>query len=205
MTSPAGFRAAGVHCGLKRRKLDLALVVSDRPATVAGMFTRNEVKAAPVLVSQRVVAGGSARAIVCNSGNANCCTGERGLADAQEMGALVADELGLVSSQVVVCSTGHIGAQLRMDAVRAGIPQAVAELGTDGGPASQAILTTDTFAKTAAARVRLAAGEVIVGGMAKGAGMIHPDMATMLAFITTDAPLRPAQARDLLREAVDAT
>ena len=203
VTAPAGFRAAGVHCGLKRSKLDLALIVSDHPATVAGMFTRNEIKAAPVLVSQRVVAGGAARAIVCNSGNANCCTGEQGMLDAQEMGSQVAEELGTVSSHVVVCSTGHIGATLDMDAVRRGIPKAVAELGPSGANAAEAVLTTDTFAKTCAARVQLEGGEVTIGGMSKGAGMIHPDMATTLCFLTTDAVIAAPVLQEALKLAID--
>ncbi|MEE2777732.1 MAG: bifunctional glutamate N-acetyltransferase/amino-acid acetyltransferase ArgJ [Acidobacteriota bacterium] len=203
ITAPAGYRAAGVHCGLKRSKLDLALILSDRPATVAGVFTRNVVKAAPVLVSQRVVAGGAARAILCNSGNANCCTGERGMNDAQDMASQLAEELGLVSSHVAVCSTGHIGAWLDMAAVRAGIPKVVAELGSSGAAAAEAVLTTDTVPKTSAARIRLAGGEVVVGGMSKGAGMIHPDMATTLCFLTTDAAVPAPVLQEALGAAID--
>jgi glutamate N-acetyltransferase/amino-acid N-acetyltransferase len=196
VTSPAGFRASGVHCGLKKSSLDLALVVSERPATVAGLFTRNVVKAAPVLYSQRIVAGGAARAIVCNSGNANACTGAAGLRDTQETASLIADELGLVSSQVIVASTGVIGVPLDMAKLRAGIPQVVAELGASGEGAARAIMTTDNFPKTFAARVRLGETDVTIGGMTKGAGMIHPDLATTLCFLTTDAGVaaEPLQA-----------
>ena len=202
VTSPAGFRASGVHCGLKKSHLDLALVVSERPAAVAGVFTTNQVKAAPVLYSQRVVAGGAARAILCNSGNANACTGEPGLRDAQEMAALVADELGLVSSQVVVASTGVIGVPLDMSALRRGIPRVVAELGSAGDTAARAIMTTDNFPKTFAARVRLGEREVTIGGMTKGAGMIHPNLATTLCFLTTDAAVRADALQSALRSAV---
>ena len=202
VTSPADFRASGVHCGLKKSNLDLALVVSERPATVAGMFTRNQVKAPPVLYSQRIVAGGAARAIVCNSGNANACTGAAGLRDTQETAALVADELGLVSTQVIVASTGVIGVPLDMAALRRGIPRVVAELGTSGASAARAIMTTDNFPKTFAARVRLGAGEVTIGGMTKGAGMIHPDLATTLCFLTTDAAVAAEPLQAALRAAV---
>jgi glutamate N-acetyltransferase/amino-acid N-acetyltransferase len=202
VTSPAGYRASGVHCGLKKSNLDLALVVSDRPATVAGVFTRNLVKAAPVLYSQRIVAGGAARAIVCNSGNANACTGADGLRDTQETAALIADELGLVSNQVIVASTGVIGVPLDMAALRRGIPRVVAELGPSGDAAARAILTTDNFPKTCAARVRLGEGEVTIGGMTKGAGMIHPDLATTLCFLTTDAAVGPEALHSALVQAV---
>jgi glutamate N-acetyltransferase/amino-acid N-acetyltransferase len=196
VTSPAGYRASGVHCGLKKSNLDLALVVSDRPASVAGVFTTNQVKAAPVLYSQRIVAGGAARAMVCNSGNANACTGEAGLRDTQETAARVADELGLVSNQVIVASTGVIGVPLDMEKLRAGIPRVVAELGTSGDTAARAIMTTDNFPKTCAARFRVGDTEVTIGGMTKGAGMIHPDLATTLCFLTTDAGVaaEPLQA-----------
>ena len=202
VTSPAGFRASGVHCGLKKSNLDLALVVSDRPATVAGVFTRNRVKAAPVLYSQRIVAGGAARAVVCNSGNANACTGEQGLRDAQETAALVADELGLLSNQVIVASTGVIGVPLDMAALRRGIPRVVAELGASGESAARAIMTTDNFPKTCAARVRLGDGEIAIGGMTKGAGMIHPDLATTLCFLTTDAAIGAEELQATLVSAV---
>jgi glutamate N-acetyltransferase/amino-acid N-acetyltransferase len=202
VTSPAGFRAAGVHCGLKKSNLDLALMVSDRPASVAGVFTTNQVKAAPVLYSQRIVALGAARAIVCNSGNANACTGEAGLRDSQETAALVAEELGLLSNQVIVASTGVIGVPLDMEKLRAGIPRAVADLQTSGESAARAIMTTDNFPKTCAARFRVGTAEITIGGMTKGAGMIQPNMATTLCFVTTDAGVAPETLQAALRTAV---
>jgi glutamate N-acetyltransferase/amino-acid N-acetyltransferase len=203
VTSPAGFRAAGVHCGLKKSNPDLALVVSERPAAVAGVFTTNQVKAAPVLYSQRIVASGAARAIVCNSGNANACTGEAGLRDSQETAALVADELGLLSNQVIVASTGVIGVPLDMEKLRAGIPRVVADLGASGETAARAIMTTDNFPKVCAARFRVGDQEVTIGGMTKGAGMIQPNMATTLCFVTTDAGVDAATLQAALRVAVD--
>jgi glutamate N-acetyltransferase/amino-acid N-acetyltransferase len=212
VTSPAGFRASGVHCGLKKSNLDLALVVSDRPASVAGVFTTNQVKAAPVLYSQRIVASGAARAIVCNSGNANACTGDQGLRDSQETAALVAEELGLLSNQVIVASTGVIGVPLDMAKLRSGIPRAVADLGTSGETASRAIMTTDNFPKVCAARFRVGemahggsgrgGAEVTIGGMTKGAGMIQPNMATTLCFVTTDAGVSAETLQAALRTAV---
>jgi glutamate N-acetyltransferase/amino-acid N-acetyltransferase len=202
VTSPAGYRASGVYCGLKKSNLDLALVVSDRPAAAAGVFTTNLVKAAPVLYSQRIVASGAARAMVCNSGNANACTGEAGLRDTQETAALVADELGLLSNQVIVASTGVIGVPLDMAKLRSGIPRAVAELGTSGESAARAIMTTDNFPKTSAARFRAGDCEVTIGGMTKGAGMIHPDLATTLCFLTTDAGMAAEPLQAALRAAV---
>jgi glutamate N-acetyltransferase/amino-acid N-acetyltransferase len=202
-TSPAGYRAAGVHCGLKKSNLDLALVVSDRPASAAGVYTTNVVKAAPVLYSQRITAAGAARAVVCNAGNANACTGEQGLRDTQETAALVAEELGLVSNQVIVASTGVIGVPLDMEKLRAGIPRVVADLGPAGDAAARAIMTTDNFPKTCAARFRVGDAVVTIGGMTKGAGMIQPNMATTLCFVTTDAQVAPDVLQAALRIAVD--
>ena len=194
-TSPKGFRAAGVHCGIKREKPDLALLVSDVPASVAGVFTTNKVKAAPVRYTQAAVARGRAQAIVVNSGNANACTGEPGLADATEMADLSAAALDLDPELVLVASTGVIGVPLPMEAIRAGIPRAALALGPDGEAAAEAIRTTDRYPKTAAVRLE-------IGGMAKGAGMIHPNMATTLCFLTTDAALPPAVLRLALARAV---
>ena len=203
VTTPVGFRAAGVCCGLKQDALDLALIVSDRPATAAGVFTRNKVKAAPVLCSRNVVAGGSARAIICNSSNANACTGEAGMRDALEMASLTADELGLLSTHVLVASTGVIGVPLEMSAIRSGIPKVVAELGPSAKQAAEAILTTDTFAKTVAARVQTSDGVVTIGGIAKGAGMIQPNMATSLCFLTTDAEVSAPVLQSSLAGAIE--
>lgn len=203
VTSPTGYLAAGVHCGIKRRRPDLALLVSEDTAAVAAVFTTNRVQAAPVRVSREAVGSGRARAIVVNSGNANACTGVRGLADAREMVTATARALGVPASQVLVASTGIIGRPLPMEAVRPGIRRAVAALSPDGEAASRAILTTDRFPKTAAARLDVEGHEVTIGGMAKGAGMIHPDMATTLGFLTTDAALPVDVLREALRETID--
>ena len=200
--SPKGFRAAGVHCGIKREKPDLALLVSDVPASAAGVFTTNKVKAAPVRYTQRAVADGHAQAVVMNSGNANACTGEAGLADASEMARLAGEALGLDPVLVLVASTGVIGVPLPMDPIRAGIPAAARALAADGRSAAEAIRTTDSFVKTAAVRLEIDGVTVTIGGMAKGAGMIHPNMATTLCFLTTDASVPPAVLRGALKRAV---
>jgi glutamate N-acetyltransferase/amino-acid N-acetyltransferase len=201
-TSPKGFRAAGIHCGVKREKDDLALLVSEVPASAAGLFTTNKVKAAPVRYTQRAIAGGRAQAIVVNSGNANACTGDAGLADAAEMAELAGNALALDADLVLVASTGVIGVPLPMDAIRSGIPRAARELSSDGTSAAGAILTTDNFPKTAATRLEIDGVEVTIGGMAKGAGMIHPNLATTLCFLTTDASVPPAVLRGALKRAV---
>ncbi len=204
VTSPTGFRAAGVHCGIKATRSDLALVTSERLASAAAMFTTNVVKAAPVLVSEEKIQSGVAQAIVVNSGNANACTGAQGLRDAREMAALTAQQLGLAEEFVLVASTGLIGVPLPMASIRRGIPLAVRALGPDGGAeAAEAIVTTDAFPKTAAAQVEIGGARVTIGGMAKGAGMIHPNMATTLCVLTTDAVIPPHQLRGALRRAIN--
>jgi glutamate N-acetyltransferase/amino-acid N-acetyltransferase len=208
VTTPLGFRAAGVSAGIKPKGLDLALLVSDRPATAAGVFTTNRAQAAPVLVSREHLArsGGVARAIVVNSGCANACTGDAGLDAAREMAAQTATLLGCAPDQVLVASTGVIGVRLKIENIRSGLPEAISALGADqGSAAAQAIMTTDPFPKEAAARVSVGDGEVTVGGMAKGSGMIEPMLATMLAFVTTDAALPKALLERALREVVDDT
>jgi glutamate N-acetyltransferase/amino-acid N-acetyltransferase len=204
VTSPRGFRAAGVHCGIKDSRPDLALVISDRLASAAAMFTTNAVKAAPVLVSQETIQSGMAQAIVINSGNANACTGKQGIADAREMMALTARHLGISDEFVLVASTGLIGAALPMGPIRAGIAQVVRALSPGGGAdAAEALMTTDAFPKTASAQVDLGGVRVTLGGMAKGAGMIHPNMATTLCVLTTDAAIPPHRLRSALRTAID--
>ena len=203
--SPEGFRAAGVHCGLKYRKPDLALLLSDREASAAGMFTTNRVQAAPVRYSRRVADRGAARAIVINSANANACTGDQGLRDAEEMARVTGEALDVDPDSVFVASTGVIGVPLPMDLVRQGIRSAAGELGPDASAASRAILTTDRRPKIVAADFTAGGRTWTVGGMAKGAGMIHPDMATTLGFLTTDARVPAPVLRDVLREAVDAS
>ncbi|MBI3990270.1 MAG: bifunctional glutamate N-acetyltransferase/amino-acid acetyltransferase ArgJ [candidate division NC10 bacterium] len=180
-------RAAGVHCGIKREKPDLAVVVSDRRATIAGVFTTNRVKAAHVLLDQRCLKQGWLKALVVNSGNANACTGRQGLKDAQAMAAMVAELIGCEPEEVFVASTGIIGRPLPMDKVVEGIRSSVQGLSPQGGhEAALAIMTTDTFPKEAAVTFTWQGKEIHVGGMAKGAGMISPHMATMLAFLATD-------------------
>ncbi|MCS6924181.1 MAG: bifunctional glutamate N-acetyltransferase/amino-acid acetyltransferase ArgJ [Fimbriimonadales bacterium] len=202
-----GFRSAGVYCGIKKPGLlDLALIVSDREASVAGVFTTNQACAAPVRWSKQVVAGGRARAIIANSGNANCLTGEQGMRDAQRMAELTAKRLGCDPMQVVVASTGVIGVPLPMDAVEAGINALVERLSDgDDRTTADAILTTDRVSKRACMEVATPAGTVRIGAIAKGAGMIAPNMATMLAFITTDAQIAPALLQACLTRVVDQT
>lgn len=205
VTAPAGFRAAGIACGIKSNgRRDLAIVATAQPVTAAGIFTTNQAKAAPVLVSQEHLAWseGRAQAIVTNSGCANACTGPQGMADAREMSVLVANRVGCAPAHALVASTGVIGVNLRMDALRRGVPQAVQALSPGGGAdAAEAIMTTDPYPKSFAVEVTTAAGRFRVGGMAKGSGMIEPRMATMLGYLTTDADVPPALLRRGLEEA----
>lgn len=204
---PKGFKSAGVYCGIKKPGLlDLALIVSDRLASVAGVFTTNQACAAPVRWSRKVVQGGQAWAIVANSGNANCLTGAQGERDAERMAQLVAQRLGCEPTQVVVASTGVIGVPLPMNAIEAGIAQLFDRLSDgDDRATADAILTTDTFPKRVSIEVSTPDGAVRIGAIAKGAGMIAPNMATMLAFITTDADIPHAQLQPILARVVDAT
>lgn len=214
VTHAKGFRAAGVAAGVKPSgKPDVALLVSDRPATAAGCFTTNAFAAAPVEVSRRRLAAAGAagrfRAVVVNAGNANACTGPRGLADAEAMCAAAASASACPAGEVLVASTGVIGVHLPMDRVLAGIAAAGRALAADGGAAAaEAITTTDTHPKTAAAVRTVGGREVRVGGMAKGAGMIHPATApavahaTLLSFVTTDAAVAPADLSNLLTRGV---
>ncbi|MFH1149062.1 MAG: bifunctional glutamate N-acetyltransferase/amino-acid acetyltransferase ArgJ [Actinomycetota bacterium] len=189
--APQGFLAAGVACGIKGDgRPDLAMVKSERTASVAGIFTTNALPAAPVEVTAERVRAGSAGAVVVSSGNANAMSGERGLADALAMAEAVESALGLAEGQALVCSTGPIGVQMPMDKVLAGISQAAGELSPGGNTdAAKAIMTTDTYPKELAVEMEIAGRVVRMGAMAKGAGMIHPNMATMISLITTDMPL----------------
>ena len=206
ITAPLGFRASAVASGIKPDRLDLALVVADGSCTAAGVFTANLAKAAPVLVSERHLADGRARAIVVNAGCANAATGEAGLADAREMAEMVAHTVGCPIEEVLVASTGVIGVRLPMDKVRAGIAEAGRRLSRDGGvDAARAIMTTDTKPKEVAVKFPVGDSTCVVGGMAKGAGMIAPNMATMLAFFTTDAAVEIALLRQALVDAVGAS
>jgi glutamate N-acetyltransferase/amino-acid N-acetyltransferase len=204
VTAPGGFRAAAVASGIKPQGLDLALVVADQPCAAAGVFTTNRAQAAPVVVSREHLASGHARAVVINAGCANAATGEAGLRDARETCRLVAEALGAREAEVVVASTGVIGVPLPMAALRAGIPRAVSALRREAGAeAARAIMTTDTRRKEALVEFTLGGGQTArVGGMAKGAGMIAPNMATMLCVLTTDAAVSPPLLARALREAV---
>ena len=205
VTAPSGFRASGLHCGIKASgKPDLSLIVSDTPASAAGLFTINLAKAAPIYLCQDHLksSGGRARAIVTNSGCANACTGPQGTEDAREMGRLTAGAVGCADDQVLVASTGVIGVNLKMDKIRDGIPKAVAALSADGGPAAaRAIMTTDPFPKEYAVEITTGSGTFRVGGMAKGSGMIEPRLATMLGYLTTDAAVDPAMLSRAVTEA----
>jgi glutamate N-acetyltransferase/amino-acid N-acetyltransferase len=209
VTAPAGFRAAGVAAGIKARGgLDLALVVSEGPATVAGVFTTNRAQAAPVIVSREHLdrSGGVGRAVVVNSGCANACTGDAGVEVARGMAGETARLIGCRPDEVLVASTGVIGVHLSLDKISTALPSAVAALAVDQGPrAAQAIMTTDPFPKEAAVRLSVDGRDVRIGGMAKGSGMIEPMMATMLGFVTTDAAVSPALLQRALREVVDHT
>lgn len=207
VTAARGFRAAGITAGLKSSgRPDLALVAGDTTVTTGVATTTNRVKAAPCLVTERHAADGRARAVVVNSGNANACTGPDGLADAEAIAVAVAKQLSCSPEEVLVLSTGVIGVRLPMPPLLSGLPTVVGALSTDGGEAAaQAIMTTDTTVKQVSYSVDDGTGRCRVGGMAKGAGMIEPSLATMLAVITTDAPLSPAVLRPMVRQAVRRT
>ncbi|OFX35325.1 MAG: bifunctional ornithine acetyltransferase/N-acetylglutamate synthase [Armatimonadetes bacterium RBG_16_67_12] len=203
VTTPKGFRTAGIHCGIKPERPDLALILSETPAAAAGTFTQIKTRSAPVIQSEEKLRTGRAQAVVINSGNANACTGAQGAADATAMAAAAATALGIPAETVLVASTGVIGRPLPMDKITAGIPRLVEALGADGLAAARAIMTTDAWPKTAAAQIDLGDGVVTIGAIAKGCGMIHPDMATMIAVITSDAAIDPVVLRQALRAAVD--
>ena len=208
VTTPSGFRAAGVACGIKTSGLDLALIVSDTLASAAGVFTINRAQAAPVTVSRRNLSAtsGRAQAIVVNSGCANACTGADGMRHAEAMAARTASTIGCSVPEVLVASTGVIGVTLDMEKVTRGITAAAAALAPCGGKdAARAIMTTDPFPKAAAAEMTTGNRMFRVGGIAKGSGMIEPNMATMLAFLTTDAAVEPALLQRALKAVVNDT
>ena len=200
VTFAKGFTAAGVKAGIKKSgNLDVAVIYTKTQAVVAGTFTQNKVTAAPVYVSKEVVATGTAHAIVSNAGCANACTGQQGLDDAHKMAQIAADELGVNADDVIVGSTGVIGVNLPMDKLEAGIKDAVANLSVDGSDnAGRAIITTDTHSKSVTCEFELSGKTVRMGAIAKGSGMIRPNMATMLCYITTDIAIDQA----LLQKAV---
>ena len=205
ITAPIGFVAAGIHCGIKKPPtLDLALVLSERPGPIAGVFTTNQVVAAPVTVDRAHLTGKIGRALMVNSGCANVCTGPQGMRAAQEMVRLTADQFDIPSRQVFIGSTGVIGKPLPIERIRAGFPRLVARLRRGGGEeAARAIMTTDTRVKQAAFRQKIGGAVITIGGMAKGSGMIHPNMATMLAYLSTDAAIAQPTLQRALRRAVD--
>ncbi|HWB29996.1 MAG TPA: bifunctional glutamate N-acetyltransferase/amino-acid acetyltransferase ArgJ [Vicinamibacterales bacterium] len=214
VTAPRGFKAAGVSCGIKKAKpgasapLDLALLASGAPVSTAAVFTTNKAIAAPIVVSREHLeqTGGWVRAVVTNSGCANAATGAQGLAAAREMAGVTAQALGCEADEVLVASTGVIGVQLDVARIRAGVASAVDVLRVDGAQdAARAIMTTDPFPKSTAAAIDTPGGTLTVGGMAKGSGMIEPRMATMLAFLTTDARVEPRVLSVALQRVVNAT
>ena len=200
-----GFQTAGVASGLKKNgKKDLGLIYSEAPATVAAMFTRNQVKAAPVVLDQQRTANGSCRAVIVNSGNANCCTGEQGMQDAIRMGNLAAKGLTVDEDDVLVSSTGVIGEPLPVEKIETAAPDLIKALSPDGiFDLAEAIMTTDTVAKVVSRSGELAGKTFTVSGAIKGAGMIRPDMATMLCFVMTDIVAQPERLQAMLKQAVD--
>ena len=207
ITVVPGVRAAGVHAGIKKAEMkDLALVVTDAPSVAAGVFTKNSVTAAPVLVCRQNLSDPTAQAIIINSGNANACTGELGMANANRMTSTTAELLGIDENLVLVSSTGVIGQQLPMDKIENGIQLAANTLSTEGGSdAAEAIMTTDTHPKSAAVKIEIDGKLVRIGGIAKGSGMIAPNMATMLSYLTTDANINSETLQSALTRVVDNT
>ncbi|KUK22135.1 MAG: Arginine biosynthesis bifunctional protein ArgJ [Thermotoga petrophila] len=205
MFTPSGFKFAGVHCKIKRKRKDLGIIFSEVPCVAAGVFTTNVVKAAPVIYDMEILKKNSngIRAVVVNSGVANACTGEQGMINARRMAEKTAEELGVPVESVLVSSTGVIGVQLPMDKVENGIEEAVKVLSDDPLPFAEAIMTTDTKVKMHSTRVTIDGKEITVLGIAKGSGMIHPNMATMLSFITTDAKISEEALKKLLKLSVD--
>ncbi len=207
IVSPKGFTAAGMHCGVKHKKKDLALLFSEVPASVAGVFTTNAIKAAPVVVTKETIYDSrTLQAVVLNSGNANACTGKQGLADAKQMQQLVADKFMIPANTVGVCSTGVIGQHLLMEPIIKGIQEI--ELGDSvehGVHFAEALLTTDTVMKNTAYTVMIDNKEVTIAGTAKGSGMIEPNMATMLGVITTDAKIDSDTLQTLLAAVTNVT
>jgi glutamate N-acetyltransferase/amino-acid N-acetyltransferase len=207
ITSVQGFKAAGMHCGLKKRKKDLALIYSDVPCNAAGTFTLNKVKAAPILISKKLIENkNKVKAILVNSGNANACTGEQGNNDALALQKYCAEMLDVNQEEVLISSTGVIGQFMPVEKVMKGIHKIVGTLSSDGGmDAAEAIMTTDLKMKSFALKIKLPGGEVTIGGICKGSGMIMPNMATMLAFITTDADIYQPVLQEMLLSAVNKT
>ena len=206
VTAPPGFTASGIHCGIRKNgdKRDLALIMADRECAAAAVYTTNKVKAAPVWLTMGHLKNGRAHGIIANSGNANACTAGS-MEAAKEMVAAIAAETGLKSEDFIVNSTGVIGQPLPVRAIVSGVPELVNHLSTDTLPAAEGIMTTDTFPKYAAVTFEMDSKQITIGGIAKGSGMIHPNMATMLAFVTTDCAIEPKLLQEALKESVDST
>lgn len=200
VTAPQGFRAAGIHCGIKKPGLlDLALIVSEQSGPISGVFTKNQVVAAPVILDRLHLRQGIGRAILVNSGNANACTGAKGLAAAKKTARVLARHIRVPAHQIFVGSTGVIGRVLPVDRIVKGLPNLVAQLSDHGGPdAARAIMTTDIRPKSIAVQDTIGNRLITIGGMAKGSGMIHPNMATMLAYFTTDASITKSALQQAL-------
>ncbi len=207
ITAPKGFSSAGIHCGIKRSRKDLALIVSNVPATAAAVFTLNKVQAAPVLISKKhLYESETFKAIVINSGNANACTGDRGYKDAVTMANETAKVLGVKPEEIFVSSTGIIGEPLPIVKIINGIHQIAKQVDkSEYISTAEAIMTTDTFVKSTSSTFIIDGKEVSIGGIAKGSGMIHPNMATMLAFVTTDAAIEKNVFQSLLKNVCDKT
>ncbi len=207
ITAIQGVQAAGIRAGIKKAETkDIALIYTDTPATAAGVFTTNSVTAAPVLVCREHLTDPTVQAIIVNSGNANACTGNLGMTNAHRMAAATAEQLNIKEEQVLVASTGVIGQQLPMETIENGIQMAAKALSSEGGDdAAEAIMTTDTFPKSAAVEIEVSGKTVRIGGIAKGAGMIAPNMATMLSFLTTDANINSQTLQSALTRVVDNT
>ena len=205
ITSPLGFKASALHCGIKKRKLDLALILSELPAASAGSFTANKFKAAPVLLSKSYLAAReTSRAVIINSGNANCLTGKQGSRDAALMTGRTASLIGCKKNEVLVCSTGIIGKRLPIDKIDKALPSLVSGLSkSKAEDSAKAILTTDTHAKEIAVSLDLGDCKIAIGGIVKGSGMICPNLATMLCFLTTDAAVENDFLQTVLRNVVD--
>jgi glutamate N-acetyltransferase/amino-acid N-acetyltransferase len=209
VTSPQGFMAAGAHVGVKRKRKDLALIWSEVPAHAAASFTTNVMKAAPILWNQKVVAGSKpVKGIVINSGNANACTGEQGMVNAQAMATAYAQSMGAEADEIIIASTGVIGVQLPIQLITQGIASTCQQLDKSlsaGLSAAEAIMTTDTYVKQTAIDFEVEGKKITIGAMAKGSGMIHPNMATMLSFLTTDLNITPFLLNKALKESTAET
>ena len=204
ITAPKGYLASGVHCGIKYKNSDLALIYSQVPCAACGVFTQNMVQAAPVKVSKAHLKNNQAQAIIVNSGCANCCTGSQGIKDARKMCQVTARKLGIDTNEVLVASTGTIGKKLPLAKIKKGIGILADELSPQGSlQAAQAIMTTDTRVKQISVQIAIGKTKVRIGGIAKGAGMINPHLATMLSFITTDAAIDKARLKKALKAAVN--